>query len=1027
MKRYVKGMAFLLSLALFGTSVPVSQTAFAAKKAGEVQEDAAGKEAPVAENPEGAGKETPAAEPPGDAAKIEKQPVKPLVEVTADAFDEHLMGKAYKEGKFSIKESAFPGEVTIKEEKNGDGLFVSGDTGAVSSTRFALGTFCFENYTAGRMILGGLVERRNNASVYFYMDEEKESFASIKLGRQKKKDSWDVVKYMCADVSGKKITGTHQIYAVPVFDDVKEKNVLTGKKAKIYLKGLLFSEGSMPVVDFNIDESLGSIADMNGDSSHESECYGNVTVQVPEGYVSEYSKKTFQSGTYELDYVRGRGNSTWYAPKRPYKFKLMEKQDFFGMGSNKHWVLLANYYDYTMLRNKYTYWLGKELGMEYTPECVFVDMVMNGEYLGSYYLCEQVRVGKARVDIDDLEDQKEAADAETISGGYLLSMGSDSSENSNQKTIKTEHDYYFLIENPEFDTYFNESQYNYISNYMNQVEKAIYGEDFKDEKGISYAEYLDVQAAIDYYLVQEFSLNGDGYLSGSTYLYKKRNGKLYWGPLWDFDYVAWGATETREHTVGDFIHAYRAPWMSRLLQNEDFRNRLLNRWKELREILKKSIQDNGQLDQYAKQLYLSQKVNYYVADSVLSDENMKDEKGTPEEVSEEPYEVNFDNEVARLKRWISERIQWVDENIETLSNKENGSIRLMTDDKLYAELTLDREGYLSTDAYPADPSKDGYMFVGWYMMNEDGDEIRLKPGSYYESSEAPLVFYAKWLKGTPEEIIKGMQFDRDVYYIPVGYDEDDSWKINLTVMPFELEPEGITWSVGDEKIARIKENGEVLGVAQGETTVTAAFAGKTASCKVVVATWDDIVSIKEFHVASKLKIEKGTYAKIPLTYEPEENVLYRNWYFRYVAKDSMLLQTDPNGTGFVYAKKAGKTFVAVYHDSLERLEICEVEITDSSKKDVKKASQAKLGVTKKTVRQGGSYTIQVKKRNGQKASFSVSKKIKKKGISVTAKGKVKVADNAKKGSYKIVVKVKANKTYKAKKLIFRLKVVAGKS
>ena len=56
------------------------------------------------------------------------------------------------------------------------------------------------------------------------------------------------------------------------------------------------------------------------------------------------------------------------------------------MGSDKHWILLANYYDISMLRNKFTYWLGNVLGLEYTPKCEFVNVVMNGKYLGSYYL-----------------------------------------------------------------------------------------------------------------------------------------------------------------------------------------------------------------------------------------------------------------------------------------------------------------------------------------------------------------------------------------------------------------------------------------------------------------------------------------------------------------------------------------------------------------------------------------------------------------------------------------------------------------
>ena len=78
------------------------------------------------------------------------------------------------------------------------------------------------------------------------------------------------------------------------------------------------------------------------------------------------------------------------------------------MGKNKHWVLLANYYDNSLLRNKITYWLGSQLNMPFTPKSEPVDVVMNGDYYGSYFLCEHVRVGETRVNIDDLEANEDA-------------------------------------------------------------------------------------------------------------------------------------------------------------------------------------------------------------------------------------------------------------------------------------------------------------------------------------------------------------------------------------------------------------------------------------------------------------------------------------------------------------------------------------------------------------------------------------------------------------------------------------------
>ena len=188
MRKYVRGIALFLALTVCGTSLPTAPVR-AEGKAEEVQQE----EVHPGEGTAASGEET--------------QNAKPLVEVNADAFDEHLFGKGYEDGTVSVAESAYKEEIALEPEKESGGLLISGDTGAVSGTRFSLGTFRFDSYTAGRMILDGLVERRNNATVFFYLDEEKESFASIRLSRQKKKNSWDAAKYMCTDVSAKKADG----------------------------------------------------------------------------------------------------------------------------------------------------------------------------------------------------------------------------------------------------------------------------------------------------------------------------------------------------------------------------------------------------------------------------------------------------------------------------------------------------------------------------------------------------------------------------------------------------------------------------------------------------------------------------------------------------------------------------------------------------------------------------------------------------------------------------------------------------
>ena len=101
--------------------------------------------------------------------------------------------------------------------------------------------------------------------------------------------------------------------------------------------------------------------------------------------------------------IKGRGNSTWLANKKPYKIKLDTKSDLLGMGKNKHWVLLSNPYDSSLSRNKLIYDLADDMGIS-SMSSQWVDVVLNGEVVGNFLLCEHVRIGNTRVDITDWDD-----------------------------------------------------------------------------------------------------------------------------------------------------------------------------------------------------------------------------------------------------------------------------------------------------------------------------------------------------------------------------------------------------------------------------------------------------------------------------------------------------------------------------------------------------------------------------------------------------------------------------------------------
>ncbi len=931
----------------------------------------------------------------GKSVSRNKDSVKKLVEEIPAAFTKLAVGQAFEEKKVVPAPDASvqtPEYKALEANEGVMGLLVTGDTGAISSTRLELGTFDFGTYKAGRLIYQVMIQRKTKGTIYFYKDNETESFVSVSVKRQKKKNIWADTTAMCVDVSKFGLTGEHRISVRVVYSEAVdekgdanqavEKRLLasTGNTASVFLESVLFSESSTPVMDFSIDEELGTIAEMNADSNHDTECYGDVTLQVPEGYVSEYSDKTFETQTCSLDYIRGRGNSTWMTSKKPYKLKFDKKQDFFGMGANKHWVLLANYYDYTLLRNKYTYWLGEQMGMEYTPKSVPVEVVMNGEYLGSYFLCEQVRVGKTRVDIDDLEEARHATDEETISGGYLLSM----EESENLQSVATEH-YNFNLENPEFNEENTdeavEAQRGYIEQYLQKLENAVYGKDFKDEDGKSYTDYLDVLSTIDYYLFQEFSSNGDGYLSGSTYLYKKRNGLVYWGPLWDFDFVAWAAYQTNAGDYEDIIHVNRAPWIKQLLSDPQFKEKMVSEYHRLAAILRDSIKEGGQLDKYAEQIYFSQYANYQVKSSYLADGmNYWDPQDQENTFGNDEFILTYDNEIARLKEWITNRLGFMDENIENLEgavSEGNVPIRFMVDDELYAEMMVTRDGdgdaYIRYEDMPADPVKAGYVFLGWYMTNEDGEEVRLTPDKFIHlDSEEGDTFYAKWQEGTIEDIIQGIRFKNDTYYYMYYQEDEDYMGYSLssliTTFPFHLPIDSFTWSVDDPSVAEITEDGTIMPKGYGEVTVTASAYGKTASCKIEFV--DGYDAPGDFQVDAKLTMEKGAYGQIKVNFLPTNRVYtYYDRMTYFAAADESIL--DITEDGFVYAKKAGTTPVVVYNGELNKVHICEVIVTGGvapAEEPLKKGTTFKVAGVSYKVNGNQTVTCAKGKSNVKKAT-----------------------------------------------------------
>ena len=836
--------------------------------------------------------------------------------------------KLLEQNKFTVSNPS----VEMKAHVDGKGVLIKGDNSVITESRFTFGEkIDFGAQCPGYIIVDALANKQKDMELQFYLDDEKEYFTSVKLNSIKRKNYWDYKKNTCKDIKEKNITGIHKVSFQVVTDD---KNNVT-----FMMRSIFFTNNDIPVLEFDIDEKEGTIGGMNKDPEHNTECYGKMSVKIPDGYTSEYTDKKSSPGTYSLEYIRGRGNSTWSPDKKPYKFKLKESTDFFGMGKNKNWILLANHFDISMLRNKITYWLGNEMGMEFTPECIFADVIMNGQYLGSYYLCEQIRVGKSRVNIDDLESDEAARNITTgpaITGGYLLSMSPYTQNDSMKQSFATERGTAFGIQSPGFDDYFNEAQYNYISQYIQKTEDAIFGEDFHDADGISYTEYMDLDAAACYYWVQEISSNGDAYISSSTYLYKKRNGKLFFGPLWDFDYVAWGNTDTNTKEF-----RCNSEWFSRLLQDKTFVEKLMQKWKGFKEKLLYACKDGGKIDQYAAQLYNSQKTNFNVNNiySEIWNEGSMEEK-------------TFESETGRLKQWIYNRVNWIDENIDMLYPAEF-KITFMSDGKIYKEDTFVKNS-MNGIIPPEPPVKKGYVFKGWYTKETvDGKEKEtLLKGNM--GVDEDTVFYAKWV--AKSQLTEASE-------ITFAYDEATYFEYDMfTAMPvytkpFNAEVPEVVYTSSDTSIVNIvfneysKDAPSFYTLKPGDVTITATTKdGLEAKCLVHIISYEDEVYPEEpgFSLDCKeITIEKGSYARINPKYSYNK-IPYLSYKFD--ISDSGIAEV--NEAGYIYAKKAGTACVGVTCNRAEDIQFCTITVTDNKDTNNTKAV-FKVGLLKYKVTKAG--------------------------------------------------------------------------
>lgn len=270
--------------------------------------------------------------------------------------------------------------------------------------------------------------------------------------------------------------------------------------------------------------------------------------------------------------IKGRGNYTWTGfDKKPYRLKLAAKNSLLNMKKSKHFTLLAHADDRNaFLRNTLGFECSRLFGLAYTPAQEPLELYINGDYKGIYFLTEQIRIDKDRVNIT--EQEEEETDPELVTGGWLLEIDNYWEDSSIQfQMIEKGEDWLKVTsKSPEV---MSDVQYNYMYNYLYNTNKAI------QDKG-DWEKYIDLETLVNFYLVNEVMGNHEAF-HGSCYMHKDQGAdtKLMFGPVWDFgSSLGWQGRIYDSPLWGD-------TWIDDLSQFPQFQEKARERWLAVRGIL----------------------------------------------------------------------------------------------------------------------------------------------------------------------------------------------------------------------------------------------------------------------------------------------------------------------------------------------------------------------------------------------------------------------------------------------------------
>lgn len=449
--------------------------------------------------------------------------------------------------------------------------------------------------------------------------------------------------------------------------------------------------GNVPAI--YLDVASGSMDYIHEDLDHSES--GRIRVYDADGS-QDYSGRVKSIG--------GRGQSTWGAAKKPYSVTLSDRADLLGMGKAKKWILLANAYDSSHLRNKIVLDASAAVGPPYTPECRWVDLYLNGEYAGLYLLTERNEVDSQRVDIAG-------------NGSFLVSKDWETRFISRKRT------YFTTDSHAALRILYADISTEELKSTWQSAENAILAEDGIDlVTGKSWQELIDVDSWVRRFLIEEVFANVDAGVRSQAFFRDGADGKICAGPVWDYDLAlgnkyAW-PKPSANMAFASIEGIWGSEWYAKLYRKEEFYSRMTSVYEtEFRPLLDYIVDE--QIDRYAEEISAAAAMNQL-------------RWGTEDAASE----------AAEIKEYLSERVEFLDSL--WLKNEQFCEITVFVEDgvrvryyvrpgealpelpEYISNAAVTYEGWRNQDtgeAYDPDEPKWGDTFVYLkYLQNEEAEE-----------------------------------------------------------------------------------------------------------------------------------------------------------------------------------------------------------------------------------------------------------------------------------------------------------------